>query len=179
MAFGDGARYGHNRGNSVGGPVGGMVHRPSLADSVRTDSGVSTRSNDSTTSLTDAIEDEKPIAKGNGIAVSIALTEPVLFLQGFDQSDLANRTTTMLRGRLHLKVTKAAKIKAITLKFRGRSETEWPEGDTALLQRCRAIMDFADQITRYTTKEDRVQGYGELYGPHLAILQCSVPKRRK
>jgi len=179
MAFGDGTRYGHGRGNSVGGPVGGMLHRPSLADSVRTGSGASTRSNDSASSLTDAKEDEKPIATGNGIAVSIALAEPVLFLQGFDTSESANQTTTMLRGSLHLRITKPAKIKAVTLKFRGRSETEWPEGSFALLQPCRAVMDLADQITRYTTKEDRVQGYGELYGPHLAILQCSVPKRRK
>jgi len=122
-------RSGHNRGSSTGGgPVSGMVHRPSLADSARTASGRSAASNDSTNSLPDAIADEKPIATGNGIAVSVSLAEPVLFLQGFDQSDLANRTTTMLRGSLHLKVTKPAKIKAITLKFRGRSETEWPEG---------------------------------------------------
>ena len=134
MAFGDGARYGHSRGNSVGGPAGGAIHRPSLVDSVRTGSGLSAKSNDSTTSLPDSIGDEKPIASGNGIAVSIALAEPLLFLQGFDQSELANQTTTMLRGSLHIRVTKSAKIKAITLKFRGRSETEWPEGSLALLQ---------------------------------------------
>lgn len=140
MAFGDGARFGHHRGNSNGGPVGGTAHRPSIADSVRTDSGVSTRSNDSTTSLPDIIGDEKPIATGNGIAVSIALAEPILFLQGFDQSELANQTTTMLRGSLHLKVTKTAKIKTVTLKFRGRSETEWPEGNFTLLMPWQAVM---------------------------------------
>lgn len=119
MAFGDGVRHGYNRGNSVGG------HRPSLVDSVRPGSRGSI---DSIGSLPDAIGDEKPIATGNGVAVSIALAEPLLFLQGFDQSELADRTTTMLRGSLHLKITRPAKIKAVTLKFRGRSETEWPEG---------------------------------------------------
>lgn len=34
----------------------------------------------------------------------------------------------MLRGSLHLRVTKPAKIKALTLKFRGKAVTKWPEG---------------------------------------------------
>lgn len=34
----------------------------------------------------------------------------------------------MLRGSLQLRVTKATKIKAITLKFRGKAITKWPEG---------------------------------------------------
>ena len=136
MAPGDVLRHGHNQnGFSVGGSIGGMAHRPSLADSVRTASGRSIGSSESTNSNTEVTADEKPIASGNGVAVSIALAEPVLFLQGFDHSELADRTTTMLRGSLHLRITKPAKIKAITLKFRGRSETEWPEGDYALLWR--------------------------------------------
>lgn len=75
-----------------------------------------------------AIRDEKPIASGNGISVAISLAEPVLYLQGLDPSDTTSSTTTMLRGSLHLHVTKQAKLKSISLKFRGRSETEWPEG---------------------------------------------------
>jgi arrestin-related trafficking adapter 3/6 len=75
------------------------------------------------------IPEEKPLASSNGISVSIAMAEPVLFLQGFEQGDLqANRSTAMLRGSLHLRVQKAAKIKAITLRFRGRATTKWPEG---------------------------------------------------
>ena len=72
--------------------------------------------------------DERPVASGNGVAVSISLAEPVLFLQGFDQADAANRTTTLLRGSLRLSIAKTAKIKTITLTFKGKATTEWPEG---------------------------------------------------
>lgn len=74
------------------------------------------------------MNEEKPLASGNGVSISIALAEPALYLQGFDQADLGNRATTMLRGTFHLKIQKAAKIKSISLSFRGRAETEWPEG---------------------------------------------------
>lgn len=131
--------------------MSGIIHRPSLANNVRTASAASSRSDDSTNSVTDAIADEKPIATGNGVAVSISLAEPVLFLQGFDQSDLANRTTTMLRGSLHLKITKPAKIKAISLKFRGRSETEWPEG---MIDSDHRRFQRTDSSPRHPTKED-------------------------
>lgn len=128
MVFADGER---NRSQSVvGGPVSGIVHRPSLVESVRTASGGSTASNRSTSNVTGSIGDEKPIASGNGVSISIALAEPVLFLQGFDQADAEARTTSMLRGSLHLHISKSAKIKAVTLAFRGRSETEWPEGES-------------------------------------------------
>lgn len=115
---------GRHRGNSG---VGAMLHRPSLADDVRRSSMQSDRS-DISTNASIPIADEKPIASGNGVSISIALAEPVLFLQGFDQNDTTSRSTTMLRGSLHLKVTKQAKIKAISLNFKGKSETEWPEG---------------------------------------------------
>lgn len=75
-----------------------------------------------------AMGDEKLLASGNGVSVSIALAEPMLFLQGFEQSEVGERTTTMLRGTLSLRVSKSAKIKAVSLNFRGRAETEWPEG---------------------------------------------------
>ncbi|KAF2105089.1 hypothetical protein NA57DRAFT_29626 [Rhizodiscina lignyota] len=74
------------------------------------------------------IPDDKPLASGNGVSVGISLAEPVLFLQGFEQSELSNRSTAMLRGSLHLKVTKATKIRAVTLKFKGQATTKWPEG---------------------------------------------------
>lgn len=75
------------------------------------------------------IPEEKPIASGNGVSVAIALAEPFLFLQGFEQGDLrANRSTAMLRGSLVLKVTKQTKLKAVTLKFKGTATTKWPEG---------------------------------------------------
>jgi arrestin-related trafficking adapter 3/6 len=72
--------------------------------------------------------DEKPVANANGVAVIISLAEPVLFLQGYDANDPTTHNTTMLRGSLLLRVTKQAKLKSISLNFRGKSETEWPEG---------------------------------------------------
>lgn len=72
--------------------------------------------------------EEKPVASGGGVNVNIALTEPVLFLRGFEQAEHAERNTAMLRGTLILKISKPAKLKAITLKFRGKATTKWPEG---------------------------------------------------
>ena len=134
MASAGGIRNGHSRGNpTVGGPVSGMVHRPSLAENVRTASEPPrspTRPNSSIQAAiaSSAVGEESIIASGNGISMSIALAEPMLFLQGFDQSDLGERNTTMLRGTLSLRVSKSAKIKTVSLSFRGRAETEWPEG---------------------------------------------------
>ncbi|KAF1937926.1 hypothetical protein EJ02DRAFT_40139 [Clathrospora elynae] len=74
------------------------------------------------------VPEEKPIASGGGVNVNIQLTEPVLFLRGFEQAEHAERNTAMLRGTLSLKITKPTKLKAITLKFRGKATTKWPEG---------------------------------------------------
>ncbi|KAL9109849.1 MAG: hypothetical protein Q9227_005552 [Pyrenula ochraceoflavens] len=115
------------RGGSVGGPLSGMVRRPHLAENIRTASQNTTRSTD-ISSIVPNLGEEKPVAAGNGVSVSIVLAEPVLFLQGFDQNDASSSSTTMLRGTLHLRVTKQAKLKSISLRFHGKSETEWPEG---------------------------------------------------
>lgn len=72
--------------------------------------------------------DQKPIATGNGVSVYLQTAEPVLFLQGFDANDPTSHTTTMLRGSLLIRCTKQAKLKSISLKFQGKSETDWPEG---------------------------------------------------
>lgn len=115
--------------HSVGGPVSGMISRPALVETVRSASGRSTGSRKSmVSSITQTIPDEKPLASGNGISVGIALAEPVLFLQGFEHNEHSERSTAMLRGSLHLRVTKSAKIKAVTLKFKGKATTKWPEG---------------------------------------------------
>ena len=122
---------GRVRADSVGGPVNGMLHRPSLSDSLRTASNTSAGSTGDIGSApfcAAKLGEEKPLASANGVSISITLAEPVLFLLGFDQSELGNRTTAMLRGSLHLKVIKSAKIKSVSLNFRGRAETEWPEG---------------------------------------------------
>ncbi|KAF2204128.1 hypothetical protein GQ43DRAFT_438207 [Delitschia confertaspora ATCC 74209] len=104
--------------------------RPTLVDSHhshRIPSGRSVIKN-AVNSTVRAIPENKPLASGNGISVGIDLTEPVLFLQGFEHSDTSDRSTAMLRGSLHLRVTKPSKIKAISLKFRGKATTKWPEG---------------------------------------------------
>jgi hypothetical protein len=132
MVFADAGRRSptrRERGSSVvGGPISGMVHRPHLADDVRRAS-VSSVTGEPTISIT-SLANEKPIVSGNGVSISISLAEPVLYLQGFDQNDTSSRSTTMLRGSMLLRVTKQAKIKTISLNFRGRSETDWPEGET-------------------------------------------------
>lgn len=132
MAVVDNIRDGHTRGNSVvGGPISGVIHRPSLAENIRIASAVSPwlpASSPTKPTMPNTTGEERLLASGNGVSVSIALAEPMLFLQGFDQSEVGGRTTTMLRGALSLRISKSAKIKAISLNFRGRAETEWPEG---------------------------------------------------
>lgn len=119
-------------GPIVGGPISGMIHRPSLAESVRTASQHSQGSVPSINNIpgVPGVAEERPLASGNGVSLSIALAEPVLFLQGFDQSELGNQSTALLRGTFLLRVSKSAKIKTISLTFRGRAETEWPEGQS-------------------------------------------------
>jgi len=111
----------------AGGPASGILHRPSLVPDTRTESETSMAhgGQDANTGLPGQ---EKIIASGNGVSLSIQLAEPVLFLQGFDTSELAQQSTTMLRGSFLLRVSKSAKIKTISLTFKGRAETEWPEG---------------------------------------------------
>ncbi|KIW60376.1 hypothetical protein, variant [Exophiala xenobiotica] len=130
MVFADaGRRSPERRGRSssiISGPVSGMVHRPRLESEFRNASTQRAKA-DAAISITN-LSDEKPVASGNGVSVAIALAEPVLFLQGYDANDPSTHSTTMLRGSLVLRVTKQAKLKSISLNFRGKSETEWPEG---------------------------------------------------
>ena len=111
----------------VGGPISGMVHRPHIETDLRRASVSSNHAPEIPINST-KFSDEKPIAAGNGVSVIVSLTEPVLFLQGYDANDPSTHSTTMLRGSLLLRVTKQAKLKSISLNFRGRSETDWPEG---------------------------------------------------
>jgi hypothetical protein len=74
------------------------------------------------------LRNEKIVATGSGISVGIALTEPVLFLQGYDQQDPSSKKSAILRGQIHLKVTKCVKIKKISICFRGHAQTDWPDG---------------------------------------------------
>ncbi|EXJ84496.1 hypothetical protein A1O3_05165 [Capronia epimyces CBS 606.96] len=108
------------------GPVTGVLHRPRLDSDARNSSRQSAHPEPAVN--TTHLADEKPVASGNGVSAYISLAEPVLFLQGFDPNDASTHGTTMLRGSLLLRVQKQAKLKSISLNFRGKSETEWPEG---------------------------------------------------
>ncbi|THW46827.1 hypothetical protein D6D22_02900 [Aureobasidium pullulans] len=104
-----------------------MVSRPSLSEDVRQASDATARAQGMNV-MPGTDPTAKSLVSGSGVSVSINLAEPALFLQGFEQNDMAGGNTAMLRGTLHLRVTKAAKIKAVTLKFKGRATTKWPEG---------------------------------------------------
>ena len=95
--------------------------RPAMRNSRSTSIGTAT-----------SIPEEKPVAVGHGVSVSIHLAEPMLFVQGYDIADSSHRNTAMLRGSLHLNVAKSTKLKAVTLKFRGIATTHWPEGALVL-----------------------------------------------
>lgn len=132
--------------------MSGMVSRPSLVDDVRAASNDATaRASHLSNVMPGTDPNDKPLASGSGVNVSINLAEPALFLQGFEQTDMSNGNTAMLRGTLHLRVTKSAKIKAVTLKFKGRATTKWPEGDI----RPELVEDYAtDAVCRYTSTQD-------------------------
>ncbi|KAF3278260.1 hypothetical protein TWF970_004708 [Orbilia oligospora] len=74
---------------------------------------------------------EKPLASTSGgqVTLDIRLAEPYLFLQGYDSHHQHTvGGPALLRGTLVVKVAKAAKFKSITLTFKGRARTDWPEG---------------------------------------------------
>jgi hypothetical protein len=74
---------------------------------------------------------ERPVCTSNGVSCYITFAEPNLYLSGFDldtRSSATQAAPAILRGKLVVKVTKSVKIKTITLTFRGKARTEWPEG---------------------------------------------------
>lgn len=80
---------------------------------------------------------EKPLASTSGgqVTLDIRLAEPYLFLQGYDSHHQQTvGGPALLRGTLVVKVAKAAKLKSITLTFKGRARTDWPEGEIYILQ---------------------------------------------
>lgn len=74
------------------------------------------------------VEQQTVLINSSSIRASLSLAEPILFLYGFSKSEQRERPPAILRGSLVLRVTKPTKIKSISLKFRGVSRTEWPEG---------------------------------------------------
>lgn len=144
--------------NSAGGAVGATlaaagVPRPSVAESNWSSGRASAKS---MMSSVKTVSEEKPVASGGGVNVNIQLTEPVLFLRGFEQAEHAERSTAMLRGTLCLKVSKPAKLKAITLKFRGKATTKWPEGKLIIpkvesaLTSCQAFPQRRSTLRKWT-----------------------------
>lgn len=121
---------------SISAPVNHVLARPRLQSDARNTSSDSNGNGSpfmGPTGLDNVIpamdlQDEKPIASGNGVTVAVHLAEPVLFLQGFDNAEHSTGNTAMLRGSLHIRVAKPAKIKAVSLKFKGKAVTKWPEG---------------------------------------------------
>lgn len=124
-------------GNST---AGLSVLDPALAEPA-TPSQAQTWPTKSMSSMVKALGEEKPLAAGTGIAVGIALAEPVLFLQGFEPSDTSSeRSTAMLRGSLHLRISKSTKVKSVSLNFCGRALTKWPEGKSPTMQQTVSIL---------------------------------------
>ncbi|KAI0873312.1 hypothetical protein GGS24DRAFT_517754 [Hypoxylon argillaceum] len=82
--------------------------------------------------MSSVTEVPKPVASGSGVQCSIILAEPNVFLTGFEHDGHARHetanSTSLLRGKLQLNVTKNVKLKSVTLKLHGKARTEWPEG---------------------------------------------------
>ena len=146
-------------GAAGGGPGNAALRRPSLAEDFRTISANSAMSATSVSSPSGLMGDEKYIASGQGISMAISLAEPMLFLRGFDQQDATSGSTTMLRGSLILRVAKSAKIKTVYLRFRGKAETDWPEGMLCLTMSKHLFSPNTSQVFhpgRRTTKTLKV-----------------------
>lgn len=69
-----------------------------------------------------------PNAESRSVKLYIILAEPHLFLEGFTKDEVLSRPPSILRGCLFLRIIHPVKIKEITLKLKGISRTEWPEG---------------------------------------------------
>ncbi|KAI5788573.1 hypothetical protein FPQ18DRAFT_307271 [Pyronema domesticum] len=84
----------------------------------------------------DTLSPEKPQASStNGsVSMTIRLHSPILFQQGLEAMGRENDehresvSPAMLRGQLMIRVTKPTNIKTITLTFKGKAITKWPEG---------------------------------------------------
>lgn len=79
------------------------------------------------------LRNERVVATGNGITVSVALAEPLVFLPGYDHSDPSTKRSAILRGHLHIKTTKSVKVKKVSICFRGQAQTDWPDGTFIVL----------------------------------------------
>lgn len=62
------------------------------------------------------------------VQIFIVPAEKYLFLQGFKPAEFETRPPSLLRGCLILRILKPAKVKLVSLHFKGIQRTEWPEG---------------------------------------------------
>lgn len=100
------------------------------------------------------LHNEKIVATGSGITVGIALMEPVLFLCGFNHCDPSSRKAAILRGQLHIKTFKCVGIKKVSICFRGRAQTDWPDGTPNWNARFREKMDLFTHGVIYFAEGD-------------------------
>jgi hypothetical protein len=97
----------------------------------------------------DTLPSEKPQASStNGsVSMTIQLHSPILFQQGLEAMGRENDehresvSPAMLRGQLMIRVTKPTNIRTITLTFKGKAITKWPEGmlNISYRRRCHFI----------------------------------------
>lgn len=109
--------------NSSNISLAGGVSRPISRDRSNSDD-----SNIMNNGTMPALRNERVVATGNGITVSVALAEPLVFLPGYDHNDPSTKRSAILRGHLHIKTTKSVKVKKVSICFRGQAQTDWPDG---------------------------------------------------
>ncbi|EXL66503.1 hypothetical protein FOPG_17319 [Fusarium oxysporum f. sp. conglutinans race 2 54008] len=122
------------------------------------------------------------VAFGSGVSCSILLAESNIFLSGFDHDGNGQGDNqgcvTLLRGKLQLRVSKDAKIKAVQLKLVGRARTEWPEGIPPLKQDTYEEDSLCTQVLNFFNAMDggRENEYGNqcTYSPKTNFPTCST-----
>ncbi len=79
---------------------------------------------------------ERPLTPAGDLSCSITLYEPHVYLTGpthdtgsFDGLD----SRAIIRGKLRLGITKSVKIRAVKLKFYGKTHIECPEGKRSVI----------------------------------------------
>ncbi|GAV51202.1 hypothetical protein ZYGR_0AD03850 [Zygosaccharomyces rouxii] len=94
----------------------------------------------------DVSSDAEPLSQTSSIQVFIKLAEPVVFIQGFNQTQQSETPPSMLRGSLILRVLKPSKLKSVSLSFKGYSRTEWPEGIPPKRQEFVEVCDIVNHV---------------------------------
>lgn len=71
---------------------------------------------------------QNEIISTGSVSISIVLAEPFIFLRGCTPNECVDRPPSLLRGTLVVRISKATRIKSVSLTFKGIARTEWPEG---------------------------------------------------